>query len=181
MNRIGIVIEERRRHLGLSREALAQQIEMTAQTVLSLERDPDYNIGTRLLLRLEQALRVEFLISMKEDVIVDDRIRMGNDELILHLRAHHPNGWSNDQLGKRIWAFLRDHADGAKVAENVPSVWATSSLGRSRARDALPLTAAHIEFSVAALPALYRFLRELAKRPPTDADPPGEDGPRSVV
>lgn len=162
MNRIGLLIEERRCHLGLSRQALADILDVSAQTVLSVERDPDYNIGTRLLCRLEAALRVEFRIDMKEDVIVNDRVRFGNDELILHIRKHHPCRWSNDQLGKKIWVFLRDHAGGEKIAENVPVVWDTTF--RSRKPDALPLTSALIEFNADALPPLFRFLRELAER-----------------
>ncbi len=169
MNRIGLVIEERRCHLGLSRQALAELIDVTAQTVLSIERDADYNLGTRLLRRLETALRVEFHITMKEDVIMN-RIRFGNDELILHIRKHHPCKWTNDQLGKRIWVFLRDHADGIKVAEDVECLWNT--MLKSRAPDALPRTAALFEFRADALPALFSFLRDLAGRQPGDAADP---------
>lgn len=169
MNRVGLLIEERRCHLGMSRQDLADAIGVSAQTILNVERDPDYNLGTSLLRRLESALRVEFNILMKEDVIVNDRIRMGNDEFILHIRKHYPSRWSNDQLGKRIWVFLRDHAEGQKVAEDVPCKWNT--MIRSRAPDALPVTAAHFEFRADALPAIFRFLRELAERQPDDRDP----------
>ena len=162
VNRIGLQIEERRRHLGMSRRALAEAIGVTSQTVLNLERDADYNIGTTLLRKLELALRVEFRITMREDVIVNDRIRMGNDEFILHIRKRGLTDWSNDQLGKRIWEFLRDHAEGQKVAENVPCIWNTQF--KSRHPDALPRTAAEFEFRADALPAVYRFLGELAER-----------------
>ncbi len=38
-----------------------------------------------------------------------DQIEMGNDEFILYIRKHHPqNKTLNNQLGKRIWHWLRE-------------------------------------------------------------------------
>ena len=89
-----------------------------------------------------------------------------HDEFILHIRKNHPNRWSNDQLAKKTWEFLRDHADGTKVAEDVPCLWNTTI--KSRNPEALPRTAAQFEFRADALPTVFRFLRELAERKPKE-------------
>ncbi len=53
MNHIGELIEARRGQLGLSRLQLASRLGVSSQTVLNLERDPTYNLGTSLLHRLD--------------------------------------------------------------------------------------------------------------------------------
>jgi transcriptional regulator with XRE-family HTH domain len=104
MNHIGGLIESRRRHIGISRFQLASRMGVSSQTVLNLERDATYNLGTSLLRRLEEALHVTFDITMKERRTMGTRITMGNDEFILYIRKNHPHcATSNDQLGKCIW------------------------------------------------------------------------------
>ncbi len=68
MNDIGKVIEKIRTRQGLSRGELAHHLGVTVQTVLNLEGDPDYNLGTRLLRRLDEALGGEFHIGFQEAV-----------------------------------------------------------------------------------------------------------------
>lgn len=159
MNPIGQEIEDRRRRLGMSRADLARQLDVTSQTVLNLERNPDYNLGTRLLRRLESALGVEFTLTMTENDPMNDRIKMGNDEFILHIRKHYNCDIANPQLGRRIWEWLRDNADGEKAKGQPPAMWGDGipAVGPTR----LPGSATQFEFRLDALPELFRFLRQL--------------------
>ena len=161
MNNVGKLIERRRRQLGLSREDVAARLGVTPQTVLNLERDRNYNLGTRMLQRLEVALGIEIHISFKEARTMDNRLRIGNDELILHIRKNFECPLTNDQLGKRIWIWLRDNASGEKIEEDRPCIWGSDSTFVSALL--LPKTAAQFEFNLDALPDLFRFLQLLAQ------------------
>jgi len=163
---VGKLIEEVRSRRGISRGELALHLGVTVQTILNLERDPTYNLGTRIMRQLETALSGEFHITFTEGTNMNDRIRMGNDELILYLRKNHDSGLTNDQLGRRIWVWLRDNADGVKVVEDQPCRW--GSVGAFIGERALPKTATQFEFRATAIPDLFRFLGQLGQGP---ADP----------
>src|ERR1035438_8587 len=110
MFHIGGLIESRRRHLGLSRLQLASRLGISSQTVLNLERDPTYNLGTSLMRRLEEALHVNFDLTMRERRTMSTKITMGNDEFILYIRNNYPDcPTSNHQLGKDIWEWIDEH------------------------------------------------------------------------
>jgi transcriptional regulator with XRE-family HTH domain len=163
MNDIGRLIEEIRLRLGLSRADLARRVGVTVQTILNLERDPDYNLGLRLLRQLEAALHGEFDIRFTEGEKMKSRIRMGNDEFILYIRKTSDCQLINTVLGKRIWIWLRDNADGVKLVEDQPCRW--GSIGGFIGERGLPKTATQFEFRTDALPDLYRFLDQLAQEP----------------
>jgi len=88
------------------------------------------------------------------------RIRMGNDEFILHIRKHYACAMRNPQLGERIATWLRENADGVVVRESQPAVWGEEIAACDELR--LPKTAAVLEFRREALPALYAYLADLA-------------------
>lgn len=159
MNDIGEIIERRRRLLGLSRAELAAALGVSAQTVLNVERDRSYNLGTRLLRLIEDALGVEFHVAMKEKTTMTDRITMGNDEFILYIRKNYDCDIANPQLGRRIWVWLRDNASGEQVSEQRPALWGSTIAAVDRV--GLPGSATQFEFERDALPALYRFLDQL--------------------
>ena len=159
LNHPGKLIEQRRLQRGLSRGELAGRLKVTAQTVLNMERDHSYNLGVRMLQKLEMALGVEFAITMKEIEEMDERICMGNDEFILYIRKNHNCSISNDQLGRRIWVWIRDNAEGEQLATDQPSVWNVPDTETSA--HALPRTAAQFKFRLDALPNLFRFLKRL--------------------
>jgi transcriptional regulator with XRE-family HTH domain len=162
---IGVRIKERRSKLGLTRDALGARVGVTGQTIFNLEQDPTYNLGTRLLHRLGEELGVEFQITMKEKATMKKRIRMGNDELILHIRKHYECPSDNPALGKKIWEWLDNHAHarqlphayrapymiGLAAGEKIPAVSGTG----------LPQGSVMFEFDLEALPELYEFLSEL--------------------
>src|SRR5271156_3049749 len=106
VNNIGELIEARRLQRNLSRLQLASRVGVSSQTVLNIERDATYNLGTSLLRLLEKALNVTFNISMKEG-IMNMNIRKGNDEFILYIRKNYRNcPTSNDVLGRAIWVWI---------------------------------------------------------------------------
>lgn len=164
MNHIGNLIEKQRCKLGLTRETLGKRLGVTGQTILNIETDPDYNLGTRLLRRLEDALGVTFTIHMDDitsrEATVNDRIRMGNDEFILHIRKHYRCDTRNPQLGRRIWVWLRDNADGEQVSGQLECLWGQE---RGVGERQLPGSATQFEFRLDALPDLYRFLGQLGE------------------
>ena len=88
-------------------------------------------------------------------------IEMGNDELILYIRRHHPAcETTNPRLGKAIWAWIRDHDPNAeKLAEGVPCLWGAD--GSFVDDTKLPTKATHLQFDRAILPALFDRLDEL--------------------
>ena len=162
MNWIGPHIEKRRLGLGLSRAELAERAGVSAQTILNVERRPDYNLNTRLLERFEEALGVSFELSMKESAMSSTTIQMGNDTFIFYIRQQHPEcSLPNGQLGKRIWGWIREQdSDAVQGFEGVPQpcLW-----GEGAHTDAhhLPVTATQFEFKRALLPNLYTFLDQL--------------------
>ena len=162
MKPVGPLIEKRRLLLGLSRAELGRRLGISSQTVLNVERDPSYNLGTSLLQRLENALNVTFDIIMKERPM-STIIQMGNDEFILYIRKSHPNcSTTNDQLGKRIWQWLREQdatAVKAGSGDAEPCLWgdAGTHVGDTR----LPQKATQFRFERGLLPALYDLLDQL--------------------
>lgn len=159
VNRIGQLIESRRRHLGLSRLQLANRLGVSSQTVLNLERDPTYNLGTGLLRLMEEKLHVTFEVSMKERRKMSTTITMGNDEFILFIRKNHPNcATSNDQLGKLIWKWIKDHDAMAEQLNEDKCLW--GEIGETK----LPKTAMQFRFERKVLPELYEHLFELGSR-----------------
>jgi len=162
MNDIGEVIEARRRQRGLSRLQLALRVGVSNQTVLNFERDPTYNLGTSLLRRLEGALNVTFDITMKEET-VSTSIQMGNDEFILYIRKNYPGcATSNDQLGRRIWEWIRERdatAGRAFEEKSVPCFWGDSAANIGEKK--LPQKATQFHFDRSLLPSLYDLLDAL--------------------
>lgn len=162
MNHIGELIEARRRQRGLSRLQLSSRLGVSSQTVLNLERDPTYNLGASLLRRLEGALQVTFDITMREESM-STSIQMGNDEFILYIRKNHPScAKSNDDLGKRIWKWIKESdATAAQVCngESKPCIWGDTGahLGETK----LPYTARQFQFERSLLPSLYDHLDAL--------------------
>jgi transcriptional regulator with XRE-family HTH domain len=163
MNDVGRLIHQVRTRLGLSRADLARRLGLTVQTILNLERDPDYNLGLRVLRQLESALNGQFDIRFTEGEKMKTRMRMGNDEFILYIRKNSNCQLTNTVLGKQIWTWLHDHAEGVKLAEDQPCRW--GSIGAFIGESGLPKTAAQFEFRVDALPDLYAFLDRFALEP----------------
>jgi transcriptional regulator with XRE-family HTH domain len=162
MNDVGKLITARRLLLGFSREHLADLVGVTSQTILNIERDRDYNVGTRVLLRLEEALDVEFEITIKEKREMNDRISMGNEEFILYIRKNFPDcNLTNAQLGKSIWIWLRQNADAQKTLDNQPCLWGDHT--PNLVTPDLPVTATQFNFNREVLPDLYRFLDKTGK------------------
>lgn len=162
MNHIGELIEARRRQRGLSRLQLASRLGISSQTVLNLERDHTYNLGTSLLRRLEEALHVNFDITMKEEDM-STSIQMGNDEFILYIRKNYPNcATSNDDLGKRIWKWIKERDATAEKAGNsdaVPCFWGDTAANIGETK--LPQKATQFRFERSLLPTLYDHLDAL--------------------
>lgn len=162
MNQIGELIESRRGQLGLSRLQLASRLGVSTQTVLNLERDATYNLGTSILRRLEGALNVTFDITMKERPM-STSIQMGNDEFILYIRKNHPTcAKSNDLLGKRIWEWIEKRDATAKQVgdgKSVPCFWGDT--GAHMGETKLPKTATQFQFERSLLPSLYDLLDAL--------------------
>jgi transcriptional regulator with XRE-family HTH domain len=163
MNDIGELIESRRRNLGLSRLQLAGRLGVSSQTVLNLETDPTYNLGTSLLRRLEEALHVTFNITMEERRTMSTRIQMGNDEFILYIRKNHTNcSTTNDRLGRLIWEWIEKRDATAKQlneGKSMPCSW--PDFGVHIGENKLPKTATQFEFERSILPELYDHLYEL--------------------
>jgi transcriptional regulator with XRE-family HTH domain len=162
MNQIGELIEARRRQRGLSRLQLANRLGVSTQTVLNLERDPTYNLGTSLLRRLEGALNVTFDITMKEETM-STRIKMGNDEFILYIRKNYNDcATTNIDLGKRIWTWIRERdATAVKVGkeEAEPCFWGGTAANTGETK--LPTWATQFQFERSLLPSLYDHLDAL--------------------
>jgi transcriptional regulator with XRE-family HTH domain len=163
MNDVGEMIESRRSHLGLSRLQLASRLGVSSQTVLNLEKDPTYNLGTSLLRRLEEALHVTFNITMKERRTMSTRINMGNDEFILYIRKNRPNCTTgNDRLGRLIWEWIEKRDGTAKQlndGKSMPCSW--NDTGAHIGETKLPKTATQFEFERNLLPELYYHLDAL--------------------
>jgi hypothetical protein len=91
------------------------------------------------------------------------RITMGNDEFILYIRKNYPScDITNNQLGKRIWAWIQAQDPAASKAgsgEPVPCLWGDSAQHLDEL--ALPVTATQLSFDRSILPALYDLLDDL--------------------
>lgn len=163
MTPIGQLVEARRMALGMSRGALATRLGVSTQTILNIERDEHYNLGTKLLRQLEPILGVEFVVTVRSTTTVDNMIRMGNDEFILYIRKNHPEcKITNDQLGKRIGQWLENqNPPAAKDGAAESCVWGPS--GPFVSGLALPATATQFKFERRLLPALYTFLDSLGR------------------
>jgi transcriptional regulator with XRE-family HTH domain len=162
MNHIGELIQSRRLQRGLSRLQLASHLGVSSQTILNIERDPAYNLGTTLLRRLEEALYVTFDLTMKEG-IMNTSITMGSDEFILYIRKNHANcAINNAELGKRIFKWINGSdatADKVGNGEAVPCIWGDTGahIGETR----LPYKATQFRFERSLLPKLYSYLDAL--------------------
>ncbi|KAA6330983.1 hypothetical protein EZS27_020373 [termite gut metagenome] len=89
-----------------------------------------------------------------------EKITMGNDELILYIRKQHPNCSHNTAyLGREIWEWIRDNANGKKTEENMPCLWGNNA-NNVGAND-LPATATQFEFDRNKLSDLYDKLDSL--------------------
>lgn len=165
MTPIGQLVEARRMALSMSRGALATRLGVSTQTILNIERDEHYNLGTKLLRQLEPILEVEFVVTARSTMTVDNMICMGNDEHILYIRKNYPGCKTpNPQLGKRIWQWLQNQMPPAtKVGDErgIPCVWGSS--GSFVSDLALPATATQFKFDRKLLPALYAFLDSLGR------------------
>jgi hypothetical protein len=91
------------------------------------------------------------------------RIQMGNDEFILHIRKNTQSKLTTDQLGKRIWTWLKDQKDAKAVKLNngkqKQCYWGDEGKHISEAE--LPKTATQFEFNIEFLPSLYDYLLDL--------------------
>jgi transcriptional regulator with XRE-family HTH domain len=163
MKWIGPELERRRLALGLSRAELARRVGVSAQTVLNVERQPTYNLSVRLLKSLSATLQLQFEIIIKEKTMTSD-ITMGNDEFILYIRKNFPECTvTNDQLGKRVWMWLRDQAAAkAGSGDAVACLWGESATNLGEL--ALPSTATQFSFDRKLLPALYDLLDSLGQQ-----------------
>jgi len=92
------------------------------------------------------------------------RIRMGNDEFILYVRKNHDCRLTNEPLGRQIWIWIRENANGRKTEEDQPCRWGDTGAHIGEYR--LPKTATQFEFDAAALPDLYAFLEQVARENP---------------
>lgn len=167
MKTLGDQLRTYRLQRGWSCEELAERVGVSGQTVRSIETDPQYNAGLKLLKALGDQLNLR-LVTFYEEVpmtMTEDRIRIGNDELIMHLRKHYTTKANNPALGAKIGKWLEENAGaiqlphqyateymiGLPPTTKIPAVSATG----------LPKGAVIFEFDIAKLPELYRFLAEL--------------------
>lgn len=101
-----------------------------------------------------------------EELTMATDITLGNDELILYIRKNHPGcSITNDQLGKRIWTWIRDQdpsASKAGAGAPVPCLWGSSA--QHLGERALPLTATQLSFARDLLPSLYDLLDDLGQQ-----------------
>src|ERR1035437_10395935 len=117
---LGNIIENRRKQLGISRDKLAKDIGVTPQTIINIEKLSDYNIGTKILSKLESALKVKFIINILEESQME-KIYFGNDEAILYIRKNYPDcQLDNRALGKLIWEWMQSYANGIKRFNDIP-------------------------------------------------------------
>jgi plasmid maintenance system antidote protein VapI len=90
-----------------------------------------------------------------------DQIIMGNDEFILFIRKSFPDcSKTTDQLGKRIWSWLRYADPGSEIiVKGLPCYWGDK--GDFISANRLPKTATQFKFGINVLPDLYEYLSEL--------------------
>lgn len=88
---------------------------------------------------------------------MNSRIVMGNDEFILYIRKQNKKCKStNDQLGRKIWEWLINNANGTQVEENMKCLWGKNADNVNE--KGLPYTATQFAFDRDKLPKLYDFL-----------------------
>ena len=92
---------------------------------------------------------------------MSDRVKVGNDELILYIRKNYPQcRYRNESLGKLIWIWIRGNADGRKLFEEPqPCRW--GNVGDFISEHDLPKDATQFDLLRTALPALYDELDRL--------------------
>ena len=107
----------------------------------------------------EMPLENEMETELDDERVV--QIVMGNDEFILFIRKNFPDGsMTTNQLGKKIWIWLRDADPGAVIiAKGLPCYWGDK--GDFISADKLPKTATQFKFDINVLPDLYEYLYEL--------------------
>jgi hypothetical protein len=96
---------------------------------------------------------------------MEDFIEMGNDELILYIRKHHPDCNINNQtLGRQIFQWLENHAEARQVPGRYdqPCYWGNEGPFISPTR--LPYQASAFCFRRSMLPDLYTELDRLGER-----------------
>lgn len=166
---IGERIKERRLKLGLTRDVLGARAGVTGQTILNLEQDPDYNLGSRLLGRLGTVLGVEFEIHIREKATMKKRIRMGNDEFIFHIRKHYKCPLDNPTLGKLFGEWVEANANGEQLPHQYAAPYMLGLPADVRipavSRTNLPKGSVIFEFDLDQLPALYERLAEWGGTP----------------
>ncbi|KOO66058.1 hypothetical protein [Xylanibacter rarus] len=87
-------------------------------------------------------------------------IKMGNDEFILYCRKNgHGINKTTDQLGRLIWEWIRDKANGRQIENNKECLWGQNANNVSPT--GLPYTATQFEFDRNKLPDLYDYLDTL--------------------
>ncbi len=89
-------------------------------------------------------------------------VKIGNDELILHIRKNYRNcNISNTQLGKQIWKWLQENEPSAKIlGSNQQCEWGNSE--EITSETTLPKTATQFQISLDILPQLYKQLSVIA-------------------
>lgn len=158
IEKLGNIIESRRKQLGIPREKLANDLGVTPQTIINIEKDPDYNIGTKLLIKLEKHLKIKFIISTTEEKQMG-RMNFGNDEAILYIRKNYPEcKIDNKALGKMIWEWLQRNANGKKLFDGDPQNCYWGGEGDFVDELKLPKTATQFEIDREKLPELYTYL-----------------------
>ncbi len=89
-----------------------------------------------------------------------NKIKMGNDEFILYCRKNeHGKDKTTDQLGRLIWEWIRDNADGSQIEKDKECLWGKNANNVSA--NCLPYTATQFEFDRKKLPDLYDYLDTL--------------------
>lgn len=160
---LGNIIENRRKQLGISREKLANDIGVTPQTIINIEKLSDYNIGTKILSKLESALKIKFIINIIEESQME-KIKFGNDEAILYIRKNYPEcTLDNRNLGKLIWEWMISNANGAKLFNGDPQPCYWGEDGNFVTELKLPKTATQFEIDRTALPDLFSYLDYLGR------------------
>lgn len=87
------------------------------------------------------------------------RIKMGNDEFILYIRKRGVCSLRNNLLGKMIWEWIRDNANGIQVGTRKNCEWGEEADNVDP--KVLPYKATQFEFDRDKLPELYDFLDSL--------------------
>ncbi len=89
-------------------------------------------------------------------------IEMGNDQFILYVRKNLPQcAITNDQLGKRIWVWIRDQDPAATQLNHAPALWGDTA--ENLGELGLPKTATQFQMDRSLLPALFDMLDSLGR------------------